>query len=326
MKTITVSISATALTLAAVSIAQTPARTAAKPTAAQPAKTTPATPPKIAWAAGLIERAKKNGIKTFDCPASLKLDPAGNFGPASLAFRSASATSSTCAASSDLAPANDRGNFCLVCSFDSGLQLRRSGPKSHTCWVKPDDANTFACEYVAPTPPPPITETCNFQLRPADVDLHPFNHTRGDKDMNTDGGFMGSDASWVDLEVDVTLTREGNDLVLNVSGKMEESESDWTTYSKSKKFVIGDRSGEILNGSKADINACFAAYGTQRPFAAKVGSLDILTGGTGFKDFPATWTSGVVKFSSSCRVDQDGSNDVLGCNKLSFEQLNVLIK
>ncbi|HEX6273996.1 MAG TPA: hypothetical protein VFZ53_13200, partial [Polyangiaceae bacterium] len=309
---------------------QAPARaTAAKPASAQAAKTaaaTPANPPKIAWAAGLVERAKKNGIKTFDCPTSLKLEPAGNFGTATLAFRAASATSTACPASSDLAPANDRGSFCLVCSFDAAIQLKRSGPKNHTCWVKPDDSNSFACEYVPPTPPPPVTETCNFQLRPANVDLHPFDHTDGDKDMNTDGGFMGSDASWVDLEVDASLGREGNDLVLTVSGKMKESESDWTTYKKSKKFVIGDRSGEILNGTKADINACFAAYGTQRPFTAKSGSLNILTGGNGFQDYPATWMSGTLRFSSTCRVDQDGSSDVLGCNKLSFEQLSVLIK
>jgi hypothetical protein len=51
-----------------------------------------------------------------------------------------------------------------------------------------------------------------------------------------------------------------------------------------------------------------------------------LTGGNGFQDYPATWTSGAVKFASVCRVDQDGSSDVLGCNKISFEQLNVLIK
>jgi hypothetical protein len=195
--------------------------------------------------------------------------------------------------------------------------------------VKPDLTSAFACEYVPPTPSLPVSQTCDFQLRPVDINLHPFSHTRGDTDKNTDGAAItGYDPSRVNLTIDATVTRNNNDLVLIVSGRMEESESDWTTYIRAQSFLLGYGQvvPDILNGTRADVSACFAAYGSQRPFPGISGQLKIATGGNGFKDYPASWGTGPLRFSAHCRVDESGSNDVLGCDRISFEPFRLVLK
>jgi hypothetical protein len=331
------------------SLAQVPAQQAPKPaapraTATAPRATTsptaapaptatakkanprglPINSPALDRLVALIEYQKKKRaeIKNFSCPPNVTVAAGTGIGPATLAFTNASASQSICSGVADLAPAAERGGPCLTCNYQNGVSLKRSGPKSHACWVKPDAANGFACEFV---PPLPASQTCIFEIDPGGMDLYPFgSHTRGDTDMYTEGSLFDP-GSMVSMHVTVKLARSGNKLVWKLSGEAKETAPDHTTFSEQKTIDL--KSSDVKNGTVADVETCLAAYGSQRPLTEPTTTYAHILDDEGWYNTDTIPSEGPLQFSMRCRVDTDGSDTgQVGCQSINVERFTINIK
>jgi hypothetical protein len=332
-------------------LAQTPAKLAPKPAAAQPAKTaakptaTPtltASPAPTAKASNsnprglptnmhsvdrvqaIIEYTKKKRteLKNYACPPNVNVEAGTGMGPATLAFTRAAVSPSLCSTSADLAPSSERGGPCLSCYYQGGVELRRSAPQRHSCWVKPDATNSFACEYV---PPLPVSQTCQFEIDPGNMDLYPFgDHTRGDTDLYTEGSLLDP-GSLAEIDVTVKLVRSGSKLVWKLDGEVKESNPDHTTFGDYKSIDL--KSSDVKNGTLADIETCLASYGTQRPFPERTGSAGTVSDGNDWHDYSTVFSQGTLRFSMSCRVDTNGSDSgQVGCKNINVERFSLNLK
>ncbi len=290
-----------------------------QPTSATPSSSAKSNDP----LARLIERAKRDGVKTFRCPATLEMGatPGTMTSLRTFAFESAGVSSGACASYYDLAPTTDRGLRCMECRYGAGLTLRRSAPKEYSCWVKPDASSTFACEHV---PPPPAGQTCRFEITLRDVDLHPFtNHTRGDTDMDSEGGVF-EEPAFPDLIVDASITRNADELTLQVHGTVEEGGGDRTTFNRSLTRPIA--SVDIENGTKADVAACLASYGANRPFPAIEGRIRAGSAGHSLREYH-TGPDHDLQFKVQCRTDTEGDDEgQVGCDPIEFDRLTITIR
>jgi hypothetical protein len=267
------------------------------------------------------QKQKRAELKTFGCPPSVTVAAGTGLGPATLAFTSARVASSQCPTSTDMAPVAERGGRCLECNYQYGVQLERSGPKSHSCWVKPDAKDNFVCEYV---PPVPASQTCVFQIDPGPMDLYAFaNHTRGDSDLYTEGSLFDPGSTAV-IELSVKLARTGNKLVWKLSGEAKETAPDHTTFSGQKTIDL--KSSDIKNGSVADIETCLAAYGTQRPFAEPSITREANYSWEGWLEF-GSYGSELLQMSWRCRADTAGSDTgQVGCKDIDVEPFTLNLK
>lgn len=272
----------------------------------------------------LEQKAVEAGVKNYTCPAQIEIaGTSPSFGPASLAFTTASVSPSSCGASSDLAPASARGGHCMTCSYQNGVALRRSGGPRTVCWRVPETNDKIACEEVPQLPP---SQTCQFEIRPPAVDLEPLDHVRGDDDLWADGGLF---RNFSIVNLDAALVRgtgsSSGKLFLEIDAEIEESAPDYTTFRDSKRIEI--TSSHLAAGTAADIAACLGNFTANRPFTSLTGTNGLATGGYDRTDLNPIHGTGTLRIGASCKVDSPGEDigDV-GCNPIAIEPFTLSLR
>lgn len=273
----------------------------------------------------LRKASAKDGVTKYTCPARLDIASGSTIASGSLAFVSARADAGTCSSWLDFAPADKRGGSCMTCTYEHGVSIQRSGGKQNVCWVVPDAPDSLACEY---TPPPPASQTCAFQIKPPTTDLFPLEHVSGDKEMWSEGNVFDAGSPAI-VNVDASLERGtgGNSgkLRLWVHARLRESAPDHTTFSKTKTVWLGDE--HIVNGTAADVAACFATYGEQHPFAPITGHAGIATIGNDWTNLARDQSGGRLLFDARCKLDSKGDDDGdVGCDPITFDELTVSVR
>jgi hypothetical protein len=326
---------AVAATIGVVGIAHSENKKSGKPapiataTATAARRASPTLPPYTKgfdWSAWVSAHKNDAGLTTFTCPTSVSLANPGTFGPPSFGFVSAQ-IGSGCGGSQDLAPSSARGGPCLVCSYQNGVALHHSAGNLQACWLN-DAKNAFSCESV---PPPPASTRCTFTIQLPTVGMFPYSqHLRGDNDL-------WSDHNGVRLTLNASISRgtgaDDGKLFLNVSGQLQEQHPDFTTFADSRG-PIEIKDANIKDGTAADVAACFASYGKQRPFQPITGAIDIgdqngdmYNTEFGMSEYDSSVCgSGRLRMMAHCRFDTKGNdNGKVGCDQILFDPVNVSV-
>lgn len=298
------------------------ARVPSSPASAPPSP--PSTAPKASrfqWLKDYTKTAKQ--ANRLVCPSTVTTSQESSFAPPTFTFERASVEGS-CSTTNDLAPVAERGGPCAVCSYKNGLQLRRSAGKQKSCWVHPEIPTTVVCENVPPLPP---SQTCRFDIQLPTISLYPLDHLSGDNDLWSEGSLFTYNSTTVNIDVAVLRGSgpERNKLFLSANMRLSEFADDHTTFGKSQVFEI--QNAHLKAGSVNDIETCLKSFGANRPFVGPNGSFSLSTRGEGWDDFPATWSSGAIRFSSHCRTDDRGSDiGAVGCNSIKFDPISVYLR